>query len=77
MGKKRRNFTTQFKFEAIMEGLRGDKLVSQICCERDIIKSLYYKWRDTFAESRFLRINIEILKKAGSKLPLNRRRNER
>ena len=50
MGKKRRNFTAQFKLETVIEGLRGDKSVSQICRERDITESLYYKWRDTLAE---------------------------
>jgi transposase-like protein len=50
MGKKRRNFTAQFKFETVMEGLRGEKSVAQICRERDITESLYYKWRDAFVE---------------------------
>lgn len=50
MGKKRRSFTAQFKFETVMEGLRGDKSVAQICRERDITESLYYKWRDAFVE---------------------------
>lgn len=31
-----------------MEGLRGDKSIAQICRERDITDSLYYKWRDVF-----------------------------
>lgn len=50
MSKKRRNFTAQFEFETVMEGLRGDKPVVQICRERDITESLYYKWRDAFLE---------------------------
>ena len=50
MGKKRRTFTAQFKFETVMDGLRGEKSVAQICRERDITESLYYKWRDAFLE---------------------------
>jgi transposase-like protein len=50
MGKKRRSFTAQFKFETVMEALRGDKPVAQICRERNITESLYYKWRDAFLE---------------------------
>lgn len=50
MGKKRRNFTAQFKFETVMEGLRGEKSVAQICRERDLTESLYYKWRDALVE---------------------------
>ena len=50
MGKKRRQFTAQFKFETVIEGLRSEKSVAQICRERDITESLYYKWRDAFLE---------------------------
>lgn len=50
MGKKRRNFTAQFKFETVIEGIRGEKSVAQICRERDITETLYYKWREAFLE---------------------------
>jgi len=50
MSKKRRKFTPQFKFETVMEGLRQEKTVAQICRERDLTESLYYKWRDAFME---------------------------
>ncbi len=33
-----------------MEGLRGEKTVAELCRERDIKESLYYKWRDQFLE---------------------------
>jgi transposase len=48
---KRREFSAQFKLETVLEGLRGEKSVAQICRERDITDSLYYKWRDEFMES--------------------------
>ena len=50
MSKKRRNFSAQFKLETVLDGLRGEKTVAQICRERDITESLYYKWRDAFRE---------------------------
>lgn len=50
MSKQRRNITAQFKLETVLDGLRGEKTVAQICRERDITESLYYKWRDTFFE---------------------------
>jgi transposase-like protein len=50
MGKKRWNFTTQFKFETVLEGIKGEKTSAQICRERDIAERLYYKWRDAFWE---------------------------
>jgi len=48
---KRREFSAQFKLETVLEGLRGEKSVAQMCRERDITDSLYYKWRDEFMEA--------------------------
>ncbi len=48
---KRRAFSAQFKLETVLEGLRGEKSVAQLCRERDLTDSLYYKWRDEFVES--------------------------
>jgi len=47
---KRRTFNPEFKFEAVLELLRGEKSVAQICREGDISESLLYKWRDAFFE---------------------------
>ena len=48
--KKRRKFSKDIKLDTVMEGLRGEKSIAQICRERDITDSLYYKWRDIFIE---------------------------
>jgi transposase len=48
---KRREFSAQFKLETVLEGLRGEKNVAQICRERDITDSLYYKWREEFMQN--------------------------
>jgi transposase len=48
--KKRRTYTAEFKLDTVMEGLQGKKSVAQICRERRIKDTLYYKWRDIFIE---------------------------
>ncbi len=48
MAKKRRSFSAEFKLDTVIEGLRGEKTIAQICREREITESLYYKWRDAF-----------------------------
>jgi len=48
MAKKRRTFSAEFKLDTVIEGLRGEKPIAQICREREITDSLYYKWRDQF-----------------------------
>jgi len=50
MGSKRRQYSAEFKLDTVMEGIRGEKPVAQICRERNISDSLYYKWRDLFKE---------------------------
>lgn len=50
MAKKRRTFSAEFKLDTVIEGLRGEKSIAQICRERDITDSLYYKWREMFYE---------------------------
>ena len=50
MGKKRRTFSAEFKLDTVMEGVRGEKTVAQICRERQISESLYYTWREAFLE---------------------------
>jgi transposase-like protein len=47
---RRRTFTPVFKFETVLDMVRGEKTVAQICRERDITESLLYKWRDAFFE---------------------------
>jgi transposase-like protein len=47
---KRRTFTPEFKFEAVLDMVRGEKTLAQICRERAITESLLYTWRDAFFE---------------------------
>lgn len=41
MNKKRKSYTAAFKFSLVMEGLRGEKPISQLCREHDVTESLY------------------------------------
>lgn len=47
---RRRKYNAEFKLDTVMEGIRGKKSVAQICRERGIKDTLYYKWRDIFLE---------------------------
>jgi transposase len=46
--KKRRTFDAQFKFETVIEALRGDKTAAQICRDRDISENLLSRWKQEF-----------------------------
>lgn len=47
---KQRRHSAQFKFETVMESLRGEKTKSEICRERNLTKSLLWKWEQAFLE---------------------------
>lgn len=55
MKQKRRTYSPEYKLETIIEVLRGEKSVAQICRERGIKDSLLYKWKQQF-EDRASRI---------------------
>lgn len=50
MARQQRQFSAQFKFETVMEVLRGEKPTAQVCRERDITDSLVYKWKQEFLD---------------------------
>ncbi len=35
----------------VLEGLKGEKSVAEICREHQINQALYYRWRDRFLEA--------------------------
>ena len=50
MTRKQRKYTPEFKLETVLEGIRGEKSIAQLCRDREIKDSLYYKWRQEFLE---------------------------
>jgi transposase-like protein len=47
---KRRKFSAEYKFETVVEALRGEKSAAQICRERDINENLLSRWKQEFVE---------------------------
>ena len=50
MGKKHRTFTSEFKFQVVLEVLTGEKQAAEICREHQIGESVLYRWRKEFLE---------------------------
>ena len=46
MGK--RHWTAEQKFAIILQGIKGDTTVAQLCRDHGISQVQYYKWRDQF-----------------------------
>lgn len=47
---KKRNWKSEEKLAIVLEGIKGQKTISEICREHKISQSQYYKWRDKFIE---------------------------
>ena len=47
----RRKFSSDEKIRIVLEGLRGEQSISEICRREGIAVSIYYKWSKTFLEA--------------------------
>ena len=47
----RRKFRAEEKIRIVLEGLRGEITVSQLCRRESISPALYYKWSKAFLEA--------------------------
>jgi transposase-like protein len=48
VGRKRRKIDSETKTAAVLEGLKGESSVADMCRKYQISESLYYRWRDKF-----------------------------
>lgn len=48
---KLRKWTPEEKMAIVLEGIKGQKSVAEICREHQISQTLFYRWRDRFLES--------------------------
>lgn len=50
MSKKRRTFTSDFKFQVVLELLSGEKQAAQLCREHQISETSLSRWRQQLLE---------------------------
>ena len=51
MSKTRRNFSSKFKAEAVLEVLKGEKDLNTIATERQILPNMLRRWKQEFLEN--------------------------
>ena len=49
--KTRRQHNTEEKIRIVLEGLRGEETIAELCRREGIAQSLYYKWSKEFLEA--------------------------
>ena len=62
----RRKFNSEEKIRIILEGLRGEDSIANICRKEGIVPSIYYKWSKAFLEAGKRQLNGDTIREAGS-----------
>ena len=47
----RRKFSAEEKIRTVLEGLRGEETIAELCRREGIAQGLYYKWSKEFLEA--------------------------
>ena len=65
--KTKKQYTAEEKIRIVIEGLRGDMTVAELCRREGISQSLYYKWSKEFLEAGKQRLAGNTKRQADSK----------
>jgi transposase len=47
----RRQFSAEEKIRIVLEGLRGEERIAELCRREGIVQNLYYRWSKDFLEA--------------------------
>lgn len=62
----RRKFSAEEKIRIVLEGLRGEESIADICRRESIHPNLYYNWSKDFLEAGKKRLSGDITREANS-----------
>ena len=64
--KTRRKYNAEEKIRIVLEGLRGEVSIAELCRREGIAESLYYKWSKEFLEAGKARLTGDTQRQATS-----------
>jgi len=64
--KSRRKFTSEEKIRIVLEGLRGEESITDLCRREGIHPTMYYKWSKAFLEAGKRQLTGDTVREAGS-----------
>lgn len=64
--KTRRQYSAEEKIRIVIEGLRGDVTIAELCRREGIAESLYYNWSKEFMEAGKARLSGNTKRQASS-----------
>ena len=62
--KTRRQFSAEEKIRVVLEGLRGEESIAELCRREGIAQSLYYSWSKEFLEAGKQRLSGDTARQA-------------
>ena len=62
----RKHYSAEEKIRIVLEGLRGEDSIAELCRREGIAQSLYYKWTKDFMEAGKKRLAGDIVRQANT-----------
>ena len=62
----RRKYSTEDKIRIVLEGLRGEDSIAELCRKEGIAQNLYYRWSKDFLEAGKKRLNGDTQREANT-----------
>ena len=64
--KTRRKYSSEEKIRIIIDGMRGETTIADLCRKEGIAQTLYYKWSKDFMEAGKKRLSGDTLREANT-----------
>lgn len=64
--KTRRKFSSEEKIRVVLEGLKGEASIVELCRREGIVPNLYYRWSKDFLEAGKKRLQGDTVREANS-----------
>ena len=64
--KTRKQYSAEEKIRIVLDGLRGEESIAELCRQEGIAQGLYYKWSKDFMEAGKKRLAGDIVRQANS-----------
>ncbi len=62
----RRKFSTEEKIRIVLDGLRGESSIAELCRREGVNPNLYYRWSKDFLEAGKTRLSGDTVREANS-----------
>jgi len=62
--KTRKQYSAEEKIRIVLDGLRGEESIAELCRQEGISQGLYYKWSKDFMEAGKKRLAGDIVRQA-------------